>query len=251
MTSFSSQLGGQSQSGEKEADDWSFSDLFECWLGCAPEPPAEPQATITRILEQGTDHEILIIVQSGRSNDNIHITKNDDGGVTVDVNGEKYSFTASQANRLVVRAGDGNDIIKVDRDVTARLTLEGGDGNDVIYGSDSNEVIRGGDGNDKIYARGGRDVIIAGNGDDTVHGGDGDDNIYGLNGNDTLYGDDGRDYIDGGRDNDKIYGGDGRDALIGGRGDDQLYGGANDDFSRRRPRLRQGGRRPRSRPGQL
>src|SRR3712207_3666713 len=122
-------------------------------------PPAAPdlstQASVTRTRGR-------IIIDAGAGDDNVQITRNAAGGIVVNVNGAERTFTGADANRLTIRAGNGNDTINVSPDVTVRLTLEGGGGNDTIRGGGGNDTIRGGDGDDTIEAAGGNDTVYGG-----------------------------------------------------------------------------------------
>lgn len=189
----------------------------------------------------------VTIIDATDGDDVIHVRARLGGGVVVTVNGESRSFTHEEAQKLSIRAGDGNDRILVEADVLYDLTLVGGAGDDAIrggggqdriYGGDGDDDLDGGDGDDKILGgagndriRGGRgdDYLEGGAGDDRLEGGDGNDVLYGLDGDDTLDGGDGNDYLDGGSGNDTLRGGDGNDQLLGGRGDDRLYGGRGND----------------------
>lgn len=198
-------------------------------------PPAAPdlstQASVRRVGGR-------IVIDAGAGDDNVQITRNAAGGVTVNVNGAERTFTGADANRLTIRAGNGNDTINVAPDVTVRLTLEGGDGNDTIRGGGGNDRILGGGGDDTIEAAGGNDTVYGGAGrdylngsvgNDRLYGGTGDDVVYGGDGNDSIQGNAGNDYLEGSRGNDNVLGGAGRDVLSGGLGDDTLRGGDGND----------------------
>ncbi len=170
-----------------------------------------------------------IVVDTGFGNDEVNVTKGKNGGVTVEVNGKKYEFTAEQAKNLEIRGGSGNDTIKVADNVKTGITIRGGSGDDTIKGGRGNDMISGGSGNDKIDGGRGNDWIHAGTGSDTVNGG---------RGKDTIYAGSGDDQVNGGRGADTIHGGNGADALNGGRGNDHItrdfsdravHGGRGDD----------------------
>ncbi len=191
------------------------------------------------------------IIQTGSKDDQINITQDPKtGDVTVAVNGEKQTFSGKDKDNLVIKAGDGNDVIQVDKNVTVKLTLEGEGGNDEITvakdsttghdidGGAGDDKLNGGGGADNIKGAGGADTIEAGAGDDTVDGGDGrdytngstgKDTLSGAGGDDVIYGGDGEDTIDGGDGNDYLEGSKGNDAVTGGKGNDILSGGLDDD----------------------
>jgi hypothetical protein len=197
-----------------------------------------------------------IVIDAGPGNDKINVTRDPRTGATiVTVNGERHVIRTStyidpadgqekarvtvdgkQQNLgrndpylLTIRAGDGNDTIRVSKNVRLNLTLEGGAGRDYIQGGSGNDRIEGGDGNDTIYGGAGRDYINGGAGNDKLYGGAGNDTIYGGSGNDYMQGNAGDDYLEGGTGNDHALGGDGHDVVSGGLGDDILEGGRGND----------------------
>ncbi len=201
-----------------------------------------------------TPENITVLAASGKD-DNIHVSKGENGGIVVSVNGEEYSYSDYEAQNLIIDAGAGNDKITVDKEVTNELHITGGKGNDTIKSGSGNDIIvdnyganniDGGAGDDEIIAHGhgnsgfgradnilkggaGNDYIEGGRGNDIIDGGEGNDYIYGLDGNDIILGGEGDDYIDGGKGNDIIYGNEGNDKLFGGKGNDKIFGGAGND----------------------
>ncbi|MCR5661562.1 MAG: hypothetical protein K6G50_05485 [bacterium] len=197
-----------------------------------------------------------IICSGTAGSDEIIVRNGENGALTVFVNNEAHTYTETEARRLIIDGGDGDDVIKVDRGVKQNLFITGGLGNDTIAGGAGNDtiidnfganLIDGGAGNDIIIAHGsakdangeirgntiqggaGNDYIEGGDAADVIDGGAGNDVIYGLGGDDIITGGAGNDYIDGGAGNDKIDGGAGRDILVGGLGDDIINGGAGRD----------------------
>ena len=146
--------------------------------------------------------DIQVIKGTGKG-DNIQVYGNDSGEVVVSINGKETVYTQEEAQKLIIDAGAGDDIITVDAGVTANMHILGGSGDDYIQG---------------------------GGGNDTIYGGHGNDTLYGLSGSDVIDGGTGKDYIDGGKGNDRLYGGRGDDILVGGKGDDELYGWQGDDL---------------------
>lgn len=189
----------------------------------AQTPGFSREATVTRVNGQ-------VVIDTGDGDDQIQVTQDArTGDVTVSVNGESRTFTGRDRNNLVIRAGAGNDVIRVDAGVTVNLRLYGDAGDDTITGGGGHDRIFGGAGNDRINGGAGNDYIDGGDGNDTIQGGDGNDTVYGGRGNDLIYGNAGDDYLEGGEGNDTLYGGVGNDVLSGGLGDDRLFGGAGDD----------------------
>jgi hypothetical protein len=52
-------------------------------------------------------------INGGRGVENIHAHQNPDGSGDVNINGEKYHFTAEKAQNLVINGGEGSDNIKI------------------------------------------------------------------------------------------------------------------------------------------
>jgi len=73
--------------------------------------------------------------------------------------------------RVVVSAGDGDDIIRDGSGYGA--FLYGGHGDDIIYGNGGNDKLYGSSGNDQLFGGGGNDIIWGGGGVDVADGGDG------------------------------------------------------------------------------
>ncbi len=178
-----------------------------------------------------------MVVNTGPGDDKIEVkTDPATGKTTLIVNGTTRSIDAGVP--VTIRAGDGNDLIKVAQGTNLNVTLLGGKGDDEIIASGGNDTIIGGHGKDWIHAGDGRDYVSGGSGhdyidgqggDDTLTGGLGNDSIYGLGGDDYQSGGDGRDYLEGARGADRLDGGLDADVLSGGLDDDRLYGGTGDD----------------------
>lgn len=77
-------------------------------------------------------------------------------------NGDVWTIT--QVRNLVLKGGDGNDLIS---GFNTADTLDGGLGNDTLYGADGNDLLIGGSGNDLLDGGTGNDTLIGGLGDDT------------------------------------------------------------------------------------
>jgi Ca2+-binding RTX toxin-like protein len=179
------------------------------------------------------DSNNRIIIQANGSNDDISVSQDaKTGNVTVRINDEYQTFLNKPANRIVIRGGDGDDNVKIDKSVTATIVVDGENGNDTIDASESkvSQFMFGGNGNDKLIGGSGRDFIYGDDGNDTIIGGDGNDVIEAGNGNDIVDGGNGNDYINGSTGNDIIKGGKGNDVIYGGDGDDKIQGNDGDDY---------------------
>jgi Ca2+-binding RTX toxin-like protein len=183
------------------------------------------------------------IIDAGKGNDFINPHTNADGSVDVYVNGEKHSFTAEEAQNLVIRGGKGNDQIVCTGETAKfeflgmkfgpaapKMTLDGGKGNDTIVGSEGNDKIIGGRGNDILMGGGGNDEMDGGRGNDQMWGGHGNDVMRGGKGHDRMWGGDGNDRMRGDSGNDMLRGGNGDDHCLGNRGVDDVRGGKGSDW---------------------
>jgi len=104
-----------------------------------------------------------------------------------------HNLRRDRFESIVVRAGDGNDLVRIDEvngvftDVEA-TTLAGGGGNDDLRGGSRVETFDGGPGNDQVDGNQGNEIAFLGSGDDsfTWDPGDGSDIVEGQDGSDTL-----------------------------------------------------------------
>jgi Ca2+-binding RTX toxin-like protein len=170
-----------------------------------------------------------LVFTTGSGDDKVSITRNTDGSLALDANGEKYRLELASGQELTIRSGDGDDVIDVASDVEVNIIVEAGNGNDTIKTGRGNDRIDGGAGNDVINSGAGNDYVFGNSGDDRINAGAGNDVVYGGDGNDQLTGGAGDDYLEGGAGNDTIKGGTGNDILSGGLGNDALDGQSGND----------------------
>ena len=194
--------------------------------------------------------DIEVISGSGKD-DSISVTSGEGGSITVDVNGTTKTYTAEEAERLIIDGAAGDDMIRVADDVAANLHIMGGKGDDTIYGGAGNDYIVDDYGHNEIRAGAGDDIIkMAGLGKrgfleaagdlftgqwditNTVYGGEGNDTIYSGKSRDTIYGEGGSDVIYSGAGDDEIYGGAGTDVIDTGLGQDHVVSIAGEDEGR-------------------
>ena len=111
--------------------------------------------------------------------------------LTDDANGDVFFlddvYTANGTDARIsrmseIRAGAGDDIVDLtserfsyEEHVSGQLIVRGGDGNDILWGNAGTNILFGDAGNDKITGGSGNDILIGGSGNDTLHGGGGDD----------------------------------------------------------------------------
>jgi Ca2+-binding RTX toxin-like protein len=154
--------------------------------------------------------------------------------------------TTRSVERVVVRAGDGDDFVTLS--VTTHSVVNGGAGADRLEGGEGPDDLLGGDGDDDLLGGDGADFLTGGAGADAMSGGaslvdlleldtvlygdrtqpvavslDGVANDGGAGERDDVLGD--VEAVIGGRAADRLVGdAHGVDVLLGGRGDDALRG---------------------------
>lgn len=164
------------------------------------------------------------VIEARATGSNIRVSPGSSGGLSVNVDGRIQQLDKKQADRLVIRGGDGDDTITVDESVKRSITIEGGKGADILTGGSGNDMIVGGEGADTIDGRKGRDYIDGGRDGDTISGGAGNDTVIGGRGADTLSGGTGRNTLVGGEGQDTFVAGAGADRAIGERADNKPEG---------------------------
>ena len=111
--------------------------------------------------------------------------------LTDDANGDAFFlddiYTANGSDARIrkmseIQAGAGDDIVDLtsvryayEEHASKQLVIRGGDGNDILWGNAGHNIMFGDDGNDRIYGGSDNDVLIGGTGNDTMLGGGGDD----------------------------------------------------------------------------
>ena len=117
-----------------------------------------------------------MLMVTGTSREDLIVISSEGSGVAVEFNLERTLFT-DPLSRIVVHGGDGDDRIGLSQLQTfgGPVIVRGGDGNDVIYGSRGHDVLLGDAGNDVIFSGLGDNLIIGGTGSDRVYGSVGDD----------------------------------------------------------------------------
>ena len=133
----------------------------------------------------GTPFADQIALRVSPDRTQLQVDAGDDG--TADATFDLNSF-----NAIVVKAGRGNDLVRLDTANGAFTTgtptfVYGGKGDDTLIGGSGNETFFGGSGNDFVDGNGGADTAFLGAGDDTFvwDPGDGSDVVEGGSGNDT------------------------------------------------------------------
>lgn len=129
--------------------------------------PSAPNRNI--LLVEGTDQNDTISAAAVAGNaGSVDITAND-------VYIGRFSFNG----RLILRGGDGDDVITVDPRLTRNVIVFGGGGNNAITTGRGNDVIVGGAGMDHLSSVSGGDILIGGEGEDLLESSGGLDILIG------------------------------------------------------------------------
>ena len=228
-------------------------------------PPVIELVESRRLLSASASNGVLTVTGS-EFDDNILITANSGGQISVTRNNQSEGGPFSGITSIVVNALGGHDQITIRPDgqdtmgTVVGATVNCGEGNDTANGGSGSDVLRGEGGNDELSGKGGDDVMDGGTGADKFFGGHGVDTVdyssrtasqhvtvtLDNNANDgqSGEGDNVKDTVEnlvGGAGNDNFsspsnsnafnsfWGNDGHDNLTGGGGDDNLDGGNGHD----------------------
>jgi hypothetical protein len=153
-----------------------------------------------------------MLVRGTDGNDQIKISKDptNSGEIRVDVNGQKWDFSAAWVKRIKVEAKRGNDRVEADTaygNVDAGMLFLGDAGSDTLVSETGGDALIGG---------GEADVLVATTGNNYVNGGAGNDKIFTGSGNDTMIGEGGNDYFQSAGGTNKIDGGSGSNTTVNG-----------------------------------
>jgi Ca2+-binding RTX toxin-like protein len=116
----------------------------------------------------------------------LQVDVNDDGSADFEIARDRFE-------RIVVKAGGGNDTVRIDETngvftTTTPTTIDGQRGDDTLLGGSGNETLVGGDGADVVDGNRGADTADLGSGDDRFiwDPGDGSDVVEGQAGHDVM-----------------------------------------------------------------
>ncbi len=125
-------------------------------------PASSSKSTVSS--ENGT-----VTIDTGDGNDDVKASLNENTGeVTIEINGQKHTYSAEDAKNITIRTNGGNDRVEIDPNMQIPVTVEGGNGDDFIQGGAGNDHLDGGAGNDEISGGKGRDMLVPGGGNDTI-----------------------------------------------------------------------------------
>jgi Ca2+-binding RTX toxin-like protein len=211
MSLFVNSLGAVAGANRQAARLIVASGLFAAVVGCpaAREDGADPDVAATSLLApykpdkpdshysanilkgtlriKGTGQGSHLALRLGAGDPTVlEVDAGDDGSA-------EFSFDRAQFDHILVEAGNGDDVIRIDEangifTDTEVTTIDGGKGDDTLLGGSGAETLIGGDGNDTIDGNRGNDVALMGDGDDTFiwDPGDGSDIVEGQGGTDKM-----------------------------------------------------------------
>jgi RTX calcium-binding nonapeptide repeat (4 copies) len=109
------------------------------------------------LVVEGTSEDDRIVIRATQRPDTVRVVFNG-------VNLGRYGPVA----KIMVNAGDGNDTVHLDPEVTLPARLNGGPGNDRLRGGSGPDLVFGEDGDDVLVGSPGRDALDAGPGSNRV-----------------------------------------------------------------------------------
>ena len=116
----------------------------------------------------------------------LQVDVGDDGSADFQVRRRRF-------DRIIVNAGGGNDLVRIDESngaftTTTPTQINGQSGDDTLIGGSGAETLNGGAGNDIVDGNGGADRVSLGGGNDRFiwDPGDGSDVVNGGDGHDTM-----------------------------------------------------------------
>ena len=130
------------------------------------------------LMEQDPTFGGTMLVIGGTTGADTIDVKSKKGGQTlkVTINGTTANVPAT-AGRIVVYSQDGNDMVRIARDVVTPAFLFAGSGNDtliggggptVLVGGPGNDVLAGGEGRNLLFGEGGSSILLGGGQDDIL-----------------------------------------------------------------------------------
>jgi Ca2+-binding RTX toxin-like protein len=142
-------------------------------------------------------HRTLTITGTARSDKlALRLRAGHPGVLQVDVGDDgtpDFQVRRHRFNRIIVNAGAGNDLVRIDDSngaftTTTPTQINGQAGDDTLLGGSGAEALNGGDGNDIVDGNGGADRVTLGSGDDRFvwDPGDGSDIVDGGAGRDAM-----------------------------------------------------------------
>jgi Ca2+-binding RTX toxin-like protein len=112
------------------------------------------------------------VIVSGTSGDDVFVVNGDANGTAVLGLAAIVNISGTEAanDRLIVNAGDGDDVVEGSGLAAGaiQLTADGGEGDDVLIGGAGNDTLLGGAGDDVLIGGIGNDILDGGPGNNTL-----------------------------------------------------------------------------------
>lgn len=161
-----------------------------------PDPPQRPEPETPLTVERLESRTLLdassalasgvLSVLGDANNDRILVSlDNAHGQLVVTDNGKLLGqYAATDVTKIAIDAGGGNNVVRINRDVTQDAVITGGAGHNVFYAGGGTTVLLGGTGDNKLVAGSAPTVLTGGTGTNRLYGG-ADANVFqgGPNGN--------------------------------------------------------------------
>ncbi|MBY0231283.1 MAG: hypothetical protein K2W96_18530, partial [Gemmataceae bacterium] len=112
----------------------------------------------------------VLAIVGDAANDNIRVQLDAPAGQLVvrSFGLEAGRFANAAVTSIVIDAGAGSDVVRVDPDVAQVATVQGGDGKDILFGGAGQTTLNGGDARDKLRAGSGTTVLSGDAGPDRL-----------------------------------------------------------------------------------
>lgn len=140
---------------------------------CPSSPDNIPSTFLKKIRDDTFQQGIrlvgdTLIIEGTANSDHILIKAGGPAGVVRIIFDGKELGSFGPVARIIVRAGDGNDVVIVKPQVVLPARLEGGAGDDCLQGGSGPELLFGEGGDDILIGKGGRDALHAGTGHNRI-----------------------------------------------------------------------------------
>jgi uncharacterized protein GlcG (DUF336 family) len=157
----------------------------------------EPRNSVASLIPGG--HVALaggILTYTGTAGDDHVLIRIENGLIAVrDQSGLLGRFNPGTVTGIAVSTGAGNDLVKIDSEVTQPAEIDGGSGKNVLQagggptkliGGAGQNILGGGSGSNVFVGGSGSELFVGGGGPNTVHPGGGKDKVVGVKPTDTI-----------------------------------------------------------------
>jgi Ca2+-binding RTX toxin-like protein len=119
-------------------------------------------------IEGGAGNDVVAVTGSAEAGDAIDVAASGERARIVRTNPTPFSLDAGTVEQVLVRGGDGDDVLAGQGPLPFGLRLDGDVGDDSLTGTAGGDLLVGGAGNDLAVGRGGEDRVTGGEGADTA-----------------------------------------------------------------------------------